>query len=284
MTARQFNRQAELQIELEGNQTVVIKDLRIVFSVQMYNGDLANSADIEVYNLSQSTRNLIKQRNARVNLFCGYSENTGVELLYRGEAQFIEHDRQVGDIVTKLECQDSIQKLRETKAIMSFRGRTSAATVLRRIADEFQVDIKFITNISGEFTKGYAFSGLLQDALREVTERFGLFWSFQNGLLQITKAGEDVELDAVLLNRNTGLINNVNPITYQGGDLDAIAEVYRPVFKLQSLLRPRLIPASLVQVESTDVNGTFSVVNALHYGDTRGNSWYSDIEVRNVIQ
>ena len=50
-------------------------------------------------------------------------------------------------------------------------------------------------------------------------------------------------------------------------------------YALQALLQPHLGVGDLIALKSQDLNGSFRISKISHTGDTRGNDWYSNIEV-----
>jgi hypothetical protein len=278
-----FNRIASLQIEDRFGTAVELANLRIAFDVEMTRTAATNTAKIEVWNLSRNTRDKLKERNARVRLLAGYSSNTGLELLFNGQAQFILHESLPPDIITTFECQDGAEELRQVRGILSYGNNTPARQVINDIAGQLGLPIKFITPINGIFESGYSFYGQIKNALAEVTQRFDLEWSLQNGQLQILKRGEDAETIPVFINEKNGLIRAPEQINYQNGQLNDIIGEQEPQWRITTLLRPKIVPASRVFVESRFINGIFSVDNVRHSGDTRGDNWFTTVEVKRFV-
>ena len=279
MTALNFNRIAKVEVETS-NGLIIIEGLDMDFNVDFYAGETANAAVVNIKNLSELTRNNIQELNAEVSLFCGYSENTGYELLFKGQAQYVFTEKVGVDINTRIECQDAVQVLRQENAILNFTTNTPVKHVLDEIARLFGVPVKFITDVNEYYPLGYAFSGKLKDALNEVTKRFGLTWNFINGELVILRLLENLNGDALLITPETGLIGSPSPIIYQGGLLDENTKEGQPVLQIQTLLLPKIKPADLILLQSLQNDGQYSVVNVSHDGSTYGNNWYSTLELR----
>jgi hypothetical protein len=84
----------------------------------------------------------------------------------------------------------------------------------------------------------------------------------------------------MLLTPDTGLILNPETLKQTPINLaDSDAPLPVNVYALQSLLQPHLQVNDLIAVESQDLNGNFRINKITHTGDTRGNDWYSNIEV-----
>ena len=91
----QFDRIANVKIF--GSETdisdleIQISKLRIEFAVKKTETPDSNSCTINIYNLSENTRNLIDRVDKIMILEAGYSESSGLETLFVGNISNITH-------------------------------------------------------------------------------------------------------------------------------------------------------------------------------------------------
>ena len=111
------------------------------------------------------------------------------------------------------------------------------------------------------------------DAQRELDrlcKTLGYDWSIQDGQLQLLGARDTIEPgDAIVLNPASGMIGTPEP-----GE-NGIVEV-------RSLLIPQLSPGRRVKLEAAAIQGNYRVEKVVYQGDTRGQDWYADLELKPV--
>lgn len=273
-----FKRTVAIDVELKNNDVLRIRNLRVEFQIEKTKDPTANKAEIKITNLSDETRARIREKDALIRVFAGYEGDLGLVLLFSGNIQHLANDWATPDIVTKIEAQDGQRQLRESRASFSYGNRTSANTILNRLANEIGLPLRQDFNVPGSY-QGFSFNGRARDGMDEVCRRFGYTWSIQDGEILIVPRSGNTGRVATLLSSNTGLINTPERLSDQEGELDGAIEKELE-WKLTSLLNPRLSPGALVQLESKQAKGLFQTEKVRHYGDTRGKSWYSEIEVK----
>jgi len=273
-----FKRTAAIDVELKSNEVLRVRDLRVQFQVEKTKDSTANKAEIKITNLSQETRNKIREKDALIRVFAGYEGDIGEVLLFSGNSQHIVNNWETPDIITNIEAQDGQRQLRETRVSFSYGNRTNANTILNRLANEIGLPLRQDFNVQGNY-QGYSFNGRARDGMDEVCRRFNHTWSIQDGeILIVPREGNTGRL-ATVLSPTTGLVNTPERLSDQEGKFDEAIEKSLE-WKLTSLLNPRLSCGALVQLESRQANGLFQIEKVRHYGDTRGQEWYSEIEVK----
>lgn len=274
-----FDRFVVLDIELKSGDAVRTDGLRVSFEVFKTITTSNNTAKISVWNLSRATRDAIREKDAFVRVQAGYRQDILQEILFSGNVAYIIHNQDSADIVTEIELQDGLKEIRDTRLVLSFGPNTDFQTILSEIISKLGIDRGFIDSQSGKFLGGYAYSGPARDALDEITQKFGLQWSIQNNELQIVKQNNPIGKEAVLINKDTGMIQSPEKLYFEDSQVGVENE---PEWKVISLMNPRLVPGATVRVESSIVNGTFIIDNVRHIGDTRGPDFISEIEVRSA--
>lgn len=273
-----YNRTVAADIELKSGDVLRVRNLRIKFQIEKTRDSTSNKAEIEITNLSENTRSKIREKDALVRLFAGYDGDLGAVLLFVGNAQHVVNNWETPDIVTKIEAQDGMRTVRETRTSFGYSNRTSVNTIVNRLANELGIPLRQDFNIPG-FYNGYSFNGRAKDALDEICRKAGYEWSVQDNEIQIISKTGSTEQLAVKLTPANGLLNYPERLADQEGKFEEALE-NELEWKITSLLNPRLTPGALVEIESQEANGVFIIEKVRHYGDSRGQEWYSEIEVK----
>lgn len=273
-----YKRTAAVDVELKSGEILRIRDLRIEFQIEKTNNSTPNKANIKISNLSETTRNKLREKDALIRLFAGYEGDMGAALLFVGNSERIVNAWDTPDIVTEIEAKDGQQALRETRSNFSFGNNTSANAIVNRLVKDMGFPLQQDFDIPGKYN-GFTFNGRAKDGLDQVTSRFGYEWSVINNEVLIIPKGGASTRNAVRLSAQTGLVNTPERMIDQEGKFnDALTKPLE--WKINSLLNPRLDPGTLVDLESKQAKGLFQIQKVRHYGDTRGIDWFSEIEVR----
>lgn len=273
-----FGRYAELLVGKADQEGLDLSDFRIEFEITKSNDPTANSGKISIYNLSQESRTFMEQETNKDNPFliqlnAGYTGNStaGESVgIYTGEILRAEHYKKGGDIVTALECSDSGSAIANSTVNVSYKAGTPLLTFLNAIAQQMNVEVGEIQNISGkQFLRPYAGSGKARNQLDFVAAQVGGEWSIQDGVLQIIQPEGSLEGNAILLTSETGLIGSPNKKQDDQGQTEV---------QFTALLQPLLKPDGLVRLESRFLEGDFKIKKLTHKGDTRSGPWFTECE------
>lgn len=279
--AEQFGRIVEVLIGPRGQNGKLFRDLRVAFRIEKSLESNPNQATISIYNLSESSRSLVEQDGAVIQLKAGYGENT--KLLYLGDIARTTTKRSGGDIVTEIEAGDGEFAYQNATANVSLGPGAKYSQVFSAIGDRLGLStgsVK-ITNPNDQFQQGYAYSGMARDALDILTEKQGLEWNIQDGQLQVLPAEATTDDTVVLLNPGSGLVGSPFKTKILRPDLARVGKGKEEAgVNITSLLNPEIRPGRRIKVESQFVNGVFKVERVTHSGDTHGNQFYSEVEAR----
>jgi hypothetical protein len=220
-----FNRALQLDI-FANNQRVTlvnpgsrpgIDSLFFEFDINVSRDKEPNRAQISVYNLNQTNRDLFTANHQGVELSAGY--NGEVKLLFRGVTTNVIHNEERTFIKTTFFCGDGEKEYGTQKFNKSYSKGTLISLIFQDMAKALGLpnevlidDIAFTTLL-----KGRSFSGLVKDALTELTEDYGFQWSIQQGTLEITVKGEPIisQPFATVLSSDTGMIGRPKLIERQ---------------------------------------------------------------------
>ena len=293
----QFDRHASLNIFTPGSTGFFLTGLRITFNVTKTSDPAPNTAQIQVYNLSENTRSKISdafnEKTQKIHLNAGYTDGD-VEELFNGDVTKVTHNIQPPNIVTTIEANDGQKALAETKVKLSFDAGASVKKIFKQVVDAFPLDEdvkniivenEFITN----FTAGFSFSGPARDAMDLLSKTLNMEWSIQNGQMIVVPMGGNDGTRVALIDQNSGLIGSperlVNDEKKATGKVindPKKAEESTRGWKFNCLLRPAIKPLGQVSLKSIAIPKAtfFTVDSVVHVGDTHGQPWGSAVEVK----
>jgi hypothetical protein len=272
----QFDRVASVIVGKPGQVGTRIDSVRIRFRVEKTDKPDANQVEAELYNLAPETRSKCQDRDAVIVISAGY-KSEGEQVIGIGDVHRYETLYPAPEIITRINCGDGLNSLRESRTTLSYKPGVPLKQILGDIAKS--MNLKQLTTdaiLNGTYRNGFAFSGQSSEALSKVTNAFGLDWSIQNGHLQITEKGKPANKKAVLLTPETGLIGS--PQRVDDVSTDSKKHAKMPGIKVECLLNPRIEPGGVIEVRSREQKGFFKVITVEHRGDTHSDDWKSTVE------
>jgi hypothetical protein len=143
---------------------------------------------------------------------------------------------------------------------------------------------------SGTAPRARVYYGMVRDHMRDFASSVNMDWFIYNGQI-------------ILLGKNNTLPNTTNTTLTPSTGLIGYPEQTEQGIKIRSLLNPNLIPGGQVNIQNsavlqqtlnTSINGSssnsspnnltpisptgnYKIIFVEHYGDTRGNEWYTDL-------
>lgn len=304
---RLFGRWARLKvgpIEIESSQRIAraasgrrTRGLRVRFAVTRSLEREANTARVEVYNLSPDTRDRLARTQAAflaanagkkmpIELEAGYEADPGAAgasagLLFRGQVERITTERSAPDVVTLLETADGLSAMR-THVAQAFRPGVSVKAVVEALIGYMGVQAgqavaaaqaKGLAAGLQTLANGFTAHGPADALMERLARSMGLDFSVQNGEAVLLAPGEALgsRALAVALTPATGLLDSPR----------RIHDPERPravIIEARALLNAQIQPGGLVTITSEEVDGTFKVLRVDHEGDTDGAEWFSTLE------
>ncbi len=288
-----FYREATLSIRIRKDDftgyiaTILIKGLRVSFSIIKSLSSTTNSAVIRIWNLSQDNRNLIKDYGDEVTLYAGYREDGGPQILFIGDTTTVSHIYDLPEIVTVLECGDGEKYLNQLRVSLSYAANTPARTIIEEIAFQMHYQlVEFAASNNLVYRQGFKFVGMGKDALDLVTNKLDLQWSGQNNQLQVIPVNGTISEPIIQVNQATGMQGIPQRYTYRALDLYRDVNQRNTGYKVNVALNPFIIPGSKIDLASSHLNfrGPYRVETIRHEGDTFGFVWSTSIECTELLQ
>jgi hypothetical protein len=284
-----FNRQFSLvlaTVEIATTERAPSAMLRIAFKIVRSLRPEPNTAEITVWNLAATTRaTLSSLADVPATLEVGYA---GLLFqIFRGTFQgagSVTQQKQGVDWITKLELKDGGKNYASARVNTSFAAGTPLATVLQSAAAALGLPLGNVAEKAAQgaprggdaktvFQKGIALSGKAAEQFDRICKIAGYGWSIQDGQIQLLAPRETLPTEAVFLDYNSGLIGS--PELGEDGTL-----------RVRALLQPGLVPGRSIVLNSVagsnPASGTFRIERVLYAGDTWGQDWYADLELRAV--
>src|SRR5690606_3380684 len=122
-----------LQINMGGTAT---HDLKIAFTIRKGLSSTQNSAEIKIWNLSESSRNAIGKELDDIQLEAGYLPPEGggnVGIIFKGQMRDVLHTREGNDIITTLSCGEGDKPFRNATISKTYPAGTEVQTVMEDI-------------------------------------------------------------------------------------------------------------------------------------------------------
>lgn len=300
----QFTRRVELTVGESGGSAIVIKDLRVAFSIAKTSSQNPNKCTAKVYNLSEASRAVVEGANKVLILKAGYQDEGGALTIFTGTVirslTYVEN----ADWITEFEMSDSFLEFRDAKITADFQPGSSGLAVVRHFANALNLPIRPFPSVADkEYPGGFSFVGRVRDGMNKACKYLGLEWSLQNREVQLVAVGGVSSTQAILISSETGMIdhpkreektisdklaaekgltNGQGAVKKEYTDSKGNAKTKYEVlgYKVKTLLNPVAEPGGYARLKSVGVDGYFRIEAVDHVGDTHSNDWYSEITLR----
>jgi hypothetical protein len=293
---RLFGRRARvtvgsLRVESEGNAA-----LRVSFHVSKSTEKTENSARIQIYNLSDTTRALLSDECGRVEdtgglkrivLEAGYVDD--VRQLFKGDRAWVGHARDGADWITTIESLDGVKALSQ-QVTLSFRPQVKAIDIVQTIKEGASLACDQLK--SGKIKEaletlvyggGKTVTGSARGALAGIADDAGLEFSVQDGELVFHLPEGDTPNKGLRLTGDSGLIGL--PETFYDPSKKTKGRGGKTLVRGKALLNGLIAPGRRMELDLQHSRwGTFRALRVQHQGDTHGGSesWTSSFEAEEV--
>lgn len=258
-----FSYLREVQL-IVGGKKFTFPEQTIYFNINFGEETDSNDADIDIYNLSNETINLIKKEQPII-LNAGYEGDVGN--IFLGGVVEASTETQEVDRVTKITATDASEAWNKLEVVKTFKAGTRASQMLQAFIAMTGFDIgAFELPNDIEYLRARTFSGKLPSVIKQVAKDAGAKVHITKSKIYIRdpKAGDDVSF---LFNNERGLIGTPEP--FEDEDVSG--------YKVRALLNHRVTTDSMVQIESSTANGTYRVRKGSHKADE--GTFYTEMEV-----
>lgn len=274
--------------------------LRVRFNVKKHIVSTGAPTSIDIYNLSEATRQSIKNNLTQVALNIGYANITGMRNIFTGSVLSCFSYREGADIVTSLSClqfyggltqickiemlpdnngkaqsgQISVANNKLVKKI-DFSGDTkdgsgmTLAGIVKSIAQEivgvyFDPTLVMVPDVVFK-GKGIAFRGQIQDVLNKLARQYGFSWFIDAARFYAVTDGSAISSRPVVISSDNGYLIRAEPMFHgplQGQIGVSITSVLNPLIDLK--------PGARIQLKSSVNPGLNNGVNPAYISDNQG--------------
>ena len=286
-----YDRKIELTVSpAKAMSGVDLSVFRIRFQILQSTIETPNSADIRVYNVAESTASLFtgKGEFSRVRLSGGYQGNSS--LLFDGTIVQTRAGRE-SPVDTFVDITAADGDIAYNSAYVNGSLVAGATTkdhldLVMRSMKQYDIQLGHAPTLTDKASpRGRAIFGMARDQLRDIAQSNDSSWSIQNGKVVILPNGQALPGSAVILNSETGLLG-----LPQQTQLGIIARtLINPLIKVGALVkidqksvqRIRIDPSymgvgQVAKLPHVAQDGLYRVLVADHFGDTRGNDWFTE--------
>lgn len=255
---------------------VIVRDLRVEFSISKSLSKEPNTGEITIYNMAQQSRAEVQRRPLYIRLEAGFEDSFA--RLFEGDMRWAQSKLDSPNWVTKIEVGDGERAYRRARVSRSFRRGVKARDAIRELAQSMGLVVpKAVARkeFLREYAGGLTLQGPAHREMSRVLDSFDIGWSIQDGKLQILDDTETRFDEAVLVSEDTGMIGVPEISPPRKGKK-------KPSLSVRTLLEPRIRPGGRIVVRSRSVRGTYRVQQMRHVGDTFGDQFITEVEARPV--
>lgn len=292
MSIPQYLRQISLKIGND-SEAIDLSELRIRFSVRRGTISTPNTADIRVYNVSAATAKKAQLKEfGRVVLQAGYAGNYGV--IFDGTIKQVRRGRESQtDTYLDITAADGDSAYNWSVINMSLAAGSTAQDHLKAAVQAMEgrgVTMGDSSQLStNKLPRGKVMFGLTRDVLDNLGRTQDVSWSIQDGKMTLIPNTAYLPGDAIVVNYQTGMVGL--PEQTQNGVnvrmlLNPSVKIGRRLKIDNSSIQQYRYGVSLYDQANNDIihnqialsaDGLYKTMIADHFGDTRGNEWYTDV-------
>lgn len=287
---RLFDRKYELRVfNLTNTTSLVINSLAINFKISKTGRNAlmgSDKAQIELINASTETINLLRQPDTFIELKLGYS--SGIKRVFIGkiEADGINVDDDGIDRIIKIKASPAGNTFRETFISLTIPSKTTLPDAIAKFKQAAsQISTELASSIKSiEYQEildsiiledGISHTGSFKKALDKLTKMYDIDY-FVDGetlyLKQINEALKNKDTQGLVLTPFTGLLDR--PFL-QAKDTASLSTTKSNTQRVQfkTLINADLLCGLPVKIESSEINGWFSIEDISFVGQLRGDDW-----------
>lgn len=269
MGSENFGRSYLLKVGPAGGSGFETSDLHIAFSLEKTDLETSNTARLDIWNLNDEHKAMLKMKDCAVSLQAGYGSR--MPLVFAGGVSFVSTNMDGTDKKTTVEVEDGLIATKDTYVSLSYEGKVNAKTILDDVAGQMGVAVTYSYNAEfSDIPNGYSFVGMAKDVLSVICKTSNLTWSIQNGVMQIKKPGDVMSQEVFVLSEETGMIGYPKEVNVTADD-DSKKDVEG--WDVEFLMNAAIGVDDYVYLKSKIVTGYFRVYSISIEGDTEGTAW-----------
>lgn len=242
-----------------GNIKIDSDELDIEFDIPFSDSSEIDEAEISVYNLSQNTISQLKY-NQDITVTAGYGSDTGI--IFSGRIISTSAKRNGNDKKTTITAVDSQSLEDRTLENIAYQSGVKASYILKDLIGKTGIPISIFNPIRDyTYKESMTVDGSINESIKKYAEICGVSAYIHKGkwYVRSIKDGDDINFNVSV---DTGLINSPEEFEEEINS-DEYKETIKG-YKIKMLLQHRIAVASVINLKSRDVSGTFRVRDGQH--------------------
>lgn len=306
---QQYLRQLSLIVADPSGAGIELGALRVVFEVRRGDTQTPNTCDVRVYNTNNNTSNLLRHRGAseftQLSLKAAYQGQPLAQIFYGSIKQVRQGREDQKNSYVAITAADGDEPYNfapvaftmakgnlAQNAVTSILGTMALATqgsptggsggqpLVKGYMPEFNPN---------QFIRGRVYFGSARDEMRDFAKSQDCKWWIDNGQLNVVPLTSYINSAPILITPKTGLIGvpeqtqnglSVRVLLNPSIKIGATIKLDSTINELRLGLDNQSVGNNLtLQQGAAKLNGDglYYVMRAEHFGDTRGNAWYTDL-------
>jgi hypothetical protein len=288
--AQQFGRTCTLLVSNSAGQALDLSQLRIKFSIKKSGIMTPNTAQFYVYNMDRTTAAIIRKEFTHVVFQAGYVGNYGV--VFKGNIKWSTIGREnATDTFLNILAGDGDGVYNYSIVNQTLAAGSSPTDRLNTaLTSMYNMGLtKTYVGIlpQNQLPRGKVMYGNARDVLKGLADTNNFTWSIQDGGVVFVSSNSYLPGTATVLTSKTGMVGTPEQ-TILGIDCKCLLN---PKLKIhgRAKIDNRSVKAFQLQLnvpgspENTPVpltyDGMYYISVAEHDGDTRGNDWYTHLQL-----
>lgn len=252
--------------------------LHISFSIEKSDSESANTAKVQIWNLSDTNKKVFDKKDCIVELKAGYGDNT--PLILAGYVTSAITTRDNADRMTELEVVDGRVALRESNISISLNGKVDSKKVYQMLAEKMGISIVFGSGLKFKsLPNGFSFVGKARNGLQKITKYCNHKWTIQNNVLQITSPGKSISTRGYLISKETGLVGIPKEITLSTTSSGTDTQ---NGYEITYLLNGSIGVNDVIELQSDVAKGYFRIYKLTIDGDSMEGDWMCTAQILKV--
>ena len=253
----------EVVVEVGADPSIVIRNLRVAFRIQVDVTDKPEPSMVYVYNLAEDTAKGLTNKWAYLRLRAGYKGNT--HIVAEGEVREVSTTIVEQNRITSFMIGGSDSTKITTTFNQDYEGNANLRAIVTDIVTSMGLNIGTLTAIPSEVIPDFTFSGPARSALDILLKPRGISWYEDDGAIRFSSARQITESFPVyMISAGAGMIGSPS-LTETG-------------VRATVLLTNELAIGQVVDIQSITVQGRYKVVKLVHEGDSWDGIFATEIE------
>ncbi len=283
----QYLRKVQLLLTDELGNGLDLSEFRVKFQTHRAESQTPAWAVIRIYNVSRDTINKVQKEFTRIQLQVGYEDNFG--LIFSGQMRQKRSGRESAtDTFLEIVAADGDNAYNYAVINKSIAAGAKKRDVIDACLESFKpygINQGYIPALDEgtQMPRGQVFFGMTRNTMRQVAQDTDCRWLFNNNQLDMIRISQPIEGEAIVITAQTGLIG-LPQQTIDGIELKCLIN---PMLKFggQIKLDNASIQEAVISVAygavnyfpSLDNDGNYKIISIENVGDTRGNTWESNV-------